>query len=70
MRELYDLAADPGELENLDSLHREESRRLEDYVASWLEAVPEYVPRAGDKPRIGPDVMELLKALGYVGDED
>ena len=69
-RELYDLAADPGELENLDSLHREESRRLEDYVASWLEAVPEYVPRAGDKPRIGPDVMELLKALGYVGDED
>jgi len=69
-RELYDLIADPGELENLDHSHREESRRLEDYVASWLGAVPEYVPRAGDKPRIGPDVMELLRALGYVGDED
>jgi arylsulfatase A-like enzyme len=69
-RELYDLAADPGELENLDHSHRAESRRLEDYVASWRQAVPEYVPRASDKPRIGPDLMELLEALGYVGGED
>ncbi len=72
MRELYDLPADPGELNNLAYSHWRDAERLANYIDWWLQVVPEYQPKPKPDGAEGPgrDTMELLKALGYVSDED
>jgi arylsulfatase A-like enzyme len=72
MREMYDLLADPGELNNLAYSHWDEARRLERHIEQWLKVVPECQPRPKPDGTTGPgrDTMNLLKALGYVADED
>jgi arylsulfatase A-like enzyme len=71
-RELYDLLGDPGELNNLEYSHWKEARRLEEHIDRWLKVVPEYQPKPGEAGIGGPgrDTMELLKALGYISDDD
>lgn len=62
--ELYDLAADPDELQNLYSPDHPDARRLRAVLASWDVARVER-PAAGG----GPD-SAALEALGYGGDGD
>ncbi|MFQ5805140.1 MAG: sulfatase [Phycisphaerae bacterium] len=71
LRELYDFGEDPGALENLQYSHWEEARRLDDYIEWWLRAVPAYEPKQNRK-RVRPDreILDALKALGYLGDEE
>ncbi|RMF72448.1 MAG: hypothetical protein D6744_16820, partial [Planctomycetota bacterium] len=67
-RELFDLAADPGEETNIISSHRAVANRLDAFLNDWLRRVPEYVPK--HRPEARSDALETLKALGYVaGDE-
>jgi len=71
-RELYDLPADPGELNNLAYSHWRDAERLANYIDWWLQVVPEYQPKPKLDGAEGPgrDTMKLLKALGYVSEED
>jgi arylsulfatase A-like enzyme len=62
-RELYDLAADPGETENLADRNPGEQRRLAARIASWKAASR----RGGEAPRdLTGSEHEGLRALGYV----
>lgn len=69
--ELYDLTADPGELNNLCEAEPAEVQRLSDWLDEWLERTPEY---ESAESAIGtttdPAVLKALRSLGYVGGED
>ena len=62
-RELYDLAADPGETANLADARPEEARRLAGRIAAWRAATR----RQGEPPREPSESeREGLRALGYL----
>lgn len=60
--ELYDLAADPGEKENLASRRPAEVERLRALLAQRFGGIP----RRGGKQEVPAGLKEELKALGYV----
>lgn len=75
--ELYDLAADPGELQNLYRTHPDAARLLGG-VESWLERVPQADPslripadeRKGRGEKSEDAAMSsMLEALGYLEEE-
>jgi arylsulfatase A-like enzyme len=67
--ELYDLAADPGELHNLLEAHPAKAQQLARQLQEWLEAVPKYQSaRSQAAPELSPEVLEQLRSLGYVDD--
>jgi arylsulfatase A-like enzyme len=61
-RELYDLAADPGETENVYAREPARAAALAAALAAWRTAVPP--PPAAQE--VSPDAAARLKALGYV----
>jgi arylsulfatase A-like enzyme len=62
--ELYDLEADPGELEDL-SVDAPEARRLREGLAAASAALPPlYDP--GSRAQLGEGTAEALRALGYL----
>lgn len=61
--ELFDLEADPGELENLYRRHPEQARDLAARLAAWQQANTGPGPTPG---RVPADARERLEALGYV----
>jgi arylsulfatase A-like enzyme len=67
---LYDLAADPGEREDVSARHRDEARRLAVLLDAFLA---DLAARGGldlDPPADAPpDLTDQLRALGYVEDE-
>ena len=68
--ELYDLVADPGEVDNIIDTHAAEAERLAAALASWTESVPLYEPSEAEAaPELDPAVLEALRSLGYVGGE-
>ncbi len=68
-RELYDMAADPGELHNLLEAQPAKAQQLARQLQEWLEAVPKYQSaRSQDAPELSPEVLEQLRSLGYVND--
>jgi len=71
-RELYDLAVDAGELNNLEYSHWKEAERLDRHIDWWLQVVPKYQPKRKPDRVEGPgrDMMKLLKGLGYISDDD
>lgn len=70
-RELYDLVNDPGELQNLEYSHWKEAQRLDRYVEQWLRAVPKHVPKpGGEGAKPDRELLETLRALGYVGGDE
>ena len=76
--ELYDLASDPGERENVAQKEAETAGRLRDRLEAMLEEmktaadhdheymVPDMVP-AGNSALVDPAATKRLESLGYVG---
>ena len=63
--ELYDTEADPGEASNLSGAGGDREARLRGRLRAWEDARPQ--PRAaGNTVRPDPEVLERLKALGYL----
>ena len=69
-RELYALHEDPQELHNLVDELTDEAGRLEAYILAWLDETPAYrLPEeADDLP--SRRVLEALRSLGYVDEDD
>jgi arylsulfatase A-like enzyme len=67
--ELYDLAEDPGELDNLYPDAAEKTAELETFLAAWVEAtLPHKTFKQGSK--LSPEMMRVLQGLGYTGADD
>ena len=66
--ELYDLVEDPRELENVAALHPEVVQRLGREVEGFLADRQQPVSPT-DMAEMDPEVLEQLRALGYVGEE-
>ena len=62
--ELYELAADPGELENLFESRGDMAARIRAMMNEFLEDVPEGTIKS---VTIDEDTLELLRKMGYVG---
>jgi arylsulfatase A-like enzyme/Flp pilus assembly protein TadD len=62
--ELFDLTEDPGELENLSSIHPEVVERLRAELSALIEEAPEQA--AGARTAIDPETAAQLEALGYM----
>jgi arylsulfatase A-like enzyme len=61
--ELYDLAADPMEMNNLAATRTEEVRRLRRDLVEWMKKTRSM----GDEDEVNGETERALKALGYVG---
>ncbi|HUU83114.1 MAG TPA: sulfatase-like hydrolase/transferase [Phycisphaerae bacterium] len=69
-RELYDIAADPGETRNLFTSRPTEAERLARHLRAWRQAVPEYTPPDPEVvPDMSPEVRRALRAMGYLDGE-
>jgi len=66
--ELYDLDADPRELENLIEKRPDLAARFSAELEAWLSAHPER--RATGLIEMGPHDWEVFRALGYAGGDD
>jgi tetratricopeptide (TPR) repeat protein len=63
--ELYDLAADPGETNNVAAQQTATVAVLKDKLEQLLRARP-YIPTADSNSGLGADALDKLRALGYV----
>ena len=63
-RELYDLAADPGERRNLADAQPERARALSERIAAWRAGQPE--DALEQEAALSPEDRDALRALGYV----
>lgn len=63
--ELYDLAIDPGEKNNIASQQSATLAVLKDKIAKLLREKP-FTPAKGGNSGLSPDAAEKLRALGYV----
>ncbi len=61
-RELYDLAADPGETENLAAAHPDVRDRLEAAIRGWDADTAPFTP----EDDLLPEERDQMRALGYV----
>lgn len=69
--ELYDLARDPGETNDLASAQAERARELEQRLASWRDAHPMRAFEGSDAPvELSPELMQRLRDLGYLDVHD
>jgi arylsulfatase A-like enzyme len=62
-RELFDLARDPRETENLAASRSEEADRLSRLIAAWRGR---FERGDGARDEASPETLEALRALGYV----
>ncbi|MBN1826020.1 MAG: sulfatase-like hydrolase/transferase [Candidatus Eisenbacteria bacterium] len=58
--ELYNLAADPGETENLFMLERSRAREMQDFVDEWKPS------EEREEEEIDEETRERLEAIGYI----
>jgi len=68
-RELFDVIADPGELNNLAFAQWDDVQRLDQYIDWWLSITPAAKPP--EKPPPDADkTLKLMRNLGYIGGND
>ncbi len=65
LEQLYDLAADPAESENLVDLETARAGEMRDKLSAWLERMLGQAP-AGTLHELTEAEMEALKSLGYL----
>lgn len=65
--ELYDRAADPGEIRNLATTEPALAARLRDRLAALAQRMQAPDPGRSAGGRLSPETQEKLQALGYVG---
>lgn len=64
---LFNLASDPGELENIATDHPEKLEALQDSLdEAILSARGSAGPETEDSPRLDPESERVLRALGYI----
>jgi arylsulfatase A-like enzyme len=63
-RELYDLAADPGESKDLCSAEGARCSRMQEELDAWVSGIPKHT---GPARKIDSQTLERLRSLGYVG---
>lgn len=69
--ELYDLAVDPGETQNLAGTRPEVQSVLSGRLDEMLALAAKQAPRLGaSEGEVDPELDRQLRALGYVGDQD
>jgi len=69
--ELYDLAADPGEVRDLSGERPQDVAQLRERLRAFHEYAEALFPRDGSKfnlADLSPETLSILKALGYLGD--
>lgn len=64
--ELYDLAADPGERDNIAAREPNTTRRLRERLEAWVRSMEERSADTGDAA-YDDATLERLRGLGYVG---
>ena len=64
--ELYDLASDPLETENLAGQREEEFERLWEALSTWMESTPEAGQIETDSEAYSEETLNALRALGYL----
>lgn len=64
--ELYNLAEDPAERDNLFGIESEVGDRLAGLLDDWLWRVPEYVDPTKKDRDPSPEFVDQIKALGYM----
>ena len=62
--ELYDLAVDPGELNDLVEEHPDQARRMRDLLASFIEE--HAADQATATQALDPELIRRLQSLGYL----
>lgn len=72
---LFDLSSDPHELKNVVAEHAEPARQLRDYLlqtiaAQQARAATYQSGRGGTPATLDPRVLEQLRTLGYLGDDE
>ncbi len=67
--ELYDLESDPEEANNVADLHPDRVKEFEHEVAAYI-GEHRQGESAADWMTMAPEVLEQLRALGYIGEED
>lgn len=71
--ELFDVAADPQEEQNLASERPDAVAALREKMRAWWEEIPEYDPSKRtrkDRPVVSRKEKSMLEVLGYVVDDD
>jgi len=63
LRELYDLAADPGELRNLAEVEPERALEMSALLSNWMEETEHFEV---EPEELSPRRIEELKSLGYL----
>ncbi len=67
-RELFDLSRDPGETVNLASTDPQRVMKLQRALDAWLRVTPAYRRQQGES-QMSPELLQKLRALGYIGDD-
>ena len=65
---LFDLEADPTEAENILEREPERGERLERILTKYIEELPE-PGELGDVGQVDEETLEMLRGLGYIGDD-
>lgn len=68
VRELYDVTNDPAEQENLAEAKPKRAELLAETLAEWWRGQQERRPEPATASELDPEVLEGLRALGYIDD--
>jgi len=63
---LFDLSADPAELDNVEAQHPDSVSAMQEYLDRRREA--RYVDLQPDDRELDPEMMRMLEEIGYAGD--
>ncbi|MEW6742347.1 MAG: sulfatase [Planctomycetota bacterium] len=68
VEELYDLARDPAERDNMATREAIMVKRLRDELRTFEQGAPQWNRSFADPTSVAPELIEQLRQLGYAGD--